>query len=129
MRLNPTRWIERFRVVSGPMASNSAFGANGAFFIPGPDQKVMLKVIASSGDLTEPGLDFEHVSVSCEARCPTWAEMQHIKEIFWRDDETVMQLHVPKSDHINCHPFCLHMWKPLNCEIPRPAAIAVGPRA
>lgn len=111
------------------MASTASMGPNGAFFIPGPDGRVLLKVIASEGCLVEPGFDFEHVSVSCEVRCPTWDEMEFIKQIFWRDDETVMQLHVPKSDHVNYHQCCLHLWKPLNAEIPRPHHMTVGPRA
>lgn len=111
------------------MGSTADYGPNGAFFIPGPDGRVVLKVIASEGDVAKPGFDFEHVSVSCEARCPTWDEMEFIKQIFWRDDETVMQLHVPKSDHVNYHKFCLHLWKPLNAVIPRPDRLTVGPRA
>lgn len=129
VRKSPTKTIEQYRVVSGPLASDVDDGANGFFHIPYEGHR--LGVIASDGtdwnsaDL--PGPAWEHVSVSLQARCPTWREMCFVKNIFWRDDETVIQLHVPKSDHVNYHEFCLHLWKPIGIELIRPPAICVGP--
>lgn len=79
-----------------------------------------LLVIASSG------MGWDHVSVSRRDRTPTWEEMARVKKMFFKDDETVMQLHVPISDHINCHPNCLHLWRPQEQEIPRPPSVMVG---
>lgn len=93
----------------------------GGFFLPSPIDKAPLKVIASSGE------GWDHVSVSRENRCPNWPEMSYIHRLFFREDETAMQLHVPESDHINCHPYCLHLWRPHKAEIPRPPASMVGP--
>ena len=70
---------------------------------------------------------WDHVSVSTKKRIPNWDEMEFVKRTFFRDDETAMQLHVPPSDHINCHPYCLHLWRPHGCDIPRPPAWMVGP--
>ncbi|MGB7549888.1 MAG: hypothetical protein WBM14_19305 [Terracidiphilus sp.] len=55
---------------------------------------------------------WDHVSVHGPNRCPTWEEMCKIKELFFKDDETVMQLHPAKSNYINCHPYTLHLWRP-----------------
>lgn len=74
------------------------------------------------------GEGWEHVSVSVRDRCPTWDEMEDVKRRFWDDTDTVMQLHVPPKDHVNCHPYCLHLWRPTNCEIPRPPGIFVAPK-
>lgn len=68
---------------------------------------------------------WEHVSAkACEhdrdLRIPTWEEMCYLKELFWRDDECVMQLHPPKAEYINCHPCVLHLWKPVGKEIHTP---------
>ncbi len=52
--------------------------------------------------------------------------MAQIKDLFWGDSETVMQLHVPAADHVNDHPYCLHLWKPINQDIPRPPSYTVG---
>ena len=65
-----------------------------------------LAVIASSGD------GWDHVSVSLPTRTPTWAMMEHVKRLFFRPDETAMQLHVPPHEHINTHEHCLHLWRP-----------------
>lgn len=79
-----------------------------------------LRVIAT----TEGGWD--HVSVSIANRCPTWDEMELVKRAFFFEHETAMQLHVPPSEHINIHPYCLHLWRPQNVAIPRPPSAMVG---
>lgn len=68
---------------------------------------------------------WEHVSVSFKNRVPTWDEMCQVKEVFWGDDEVVMQLHPKKSEYINTHPYCLHLWKPIDKEIPTPPKMFV----
>lgn len=80
-----------------------------------PKYKERQVVIVASWDR-----GWEHVSVSLKNRCPTWEEMCAIKEIFWGDDEAVMQIHPPKEDYVNLHNYCLHLWKPVNGEITRP---------
>lgn len=65
-----------------------------------------LRVLAANG------AGWDHVSVSRPDRCPTWDEMERIKRLFFKPDETAMQLHVPVSEHINHHPNCLHIWRP-----------------
>ena len=73
-----------------------------------------LAIIASWAD------GWDHVSVSRKDRCPTWDEMETVKRLFFSDDEIAMQLHVPPSDHINVHPYCLHLWRPHSADIPMP---------
>jgi len=83
-----------------------------------------LRIIASDGvGWDELGFDppvWEHVSVSTEFRTPWWDEMAYVRDLFWSDEELVLQFHVPKSMHINVHPFCLHLWRPIGVEIPLP---------
>lgn len=99
-------------------------GVCGAFVLLSPIDKRHLRVIATNGK------GWDHVSVSLANRCPRWSEMEHVKRLFFRDDETAMQLHVPSDDHISYHPYCLHLWRPHGAEIPRPPAIMVhDPRA
>jgi hypothetical protein len=43
------------------------------------------------------------------------------------EDETAMQLHVPVTEHLNCHKYCLHLWRPHGVEIPRPPGWMVAP--
>src|SRR5262245_1585840 len=85
---------------------------NGAFVLQVNGE--LLRVLASSGE------GWDHVSVSLSTRTPTWAEMELIKRTFFKDEETAMQLHVPPTEHINNHPFVLHIWRPHKEKIPLP---------
>jgi hypothetical protein len=93
----------------------------GVFRIPSPIDRAGLAVVASCGD------GWDHVSISRPNRPPNWAEMSRIYRLFFGDDETAMQLHVPSTEHINCHPNTLHLWRPQNARIPRPPGWMVGP--
>jgi hypothetical protein len=115
--------LEKGRIRTGPYASMMADGLMGAFIIRLLNG-VVLRII-SSGPYDETG--WEHVSVSIENRCPVWAEMCFVKDLFWDDEEAVMQLHPPKSTYVNCHPYCLHLWKP-SFAIPLPDSLMVGPK-
>lgn len=90
-------------------------GDDGAWYRIG-----QLRIVASWGR------GWEHVSVSQQDRCPSWAEMDHAKRLFWDDEEAVMQLHPPRSQWVNNHPHCLHLWKPIEQEIPLPPTDMVG---
>lgn len=90
----------------------------GAFIIPYKSYK--LNVIASNGD------GWDHVSVSLNNRCPNWEEMSYIKDLFFDEEECVMQLHPSKSEYVNVHQYCLHLWRPQASEIPRPPMHMVG---
>lgn len=73
-----------------------------------------LRLIAANGD------GWDHVSVSLATRCPTWEEMETIKRLLFHPHEVVIQYHVAVKDHINVHPYVLHMWRPHNVVIPLP---------
>lgn len=112
--------LETYRVKSGPFATEKG-ETYGAFIIP--YKNYYIKVI-SSGENDE--YKWEHVSISLNNRTPNWEEMCYIKSLFWNDEETVIQLHPPKSQWINNHPHCLHLWRPIDIEIPLPPSITVG---
>jgi hypothetical protein len=119
---------------------------NGHFFFKRGSAVLSVRVSNGGG--------WDHVSVSLKTRCPTWEEMCYVREKFFADDEWVMQLHPPKTENVNYHPFCLHLWRPQSTEeiqacaadwaehgedwpyglesagaIPLPPAEFVGPRA
>ena len=57
---------------------------------------------------------WEHVSISLLARrLPTWEEMCYIKDLFWDEEEEVIQLHPKKSEYVN-YVEALHLWRPCN---------------
>lgn len=93
---------------------------HGRFLVPSPVDRQVLCIIASSSR------GWDHVSVSRRNRPPCWAEMEHVKRLFFLPHETAMQLHVPVADHISVHPHCLHLWRPQEADIPRPPAEMVA---
>jgi len=117
---------ERFRVLAGKLASTAAHGNNGAFWVT-LNHKQEVAVIASDGG------GWEHVSVLRNDRTPTWDEMCQIKLMFWGMHETVIQYHPAEHDYINCHEFCLHLWRPnlwrpIEHIIPTPPTWMIGPK-
>ena len=126
MRNEPNLRIEQYRDNSHPGYVSDPGKNWGSFLIPG---KYGLLRVLSSG-LCEPGnqsaLNWEHVSVSYPDRTPSWEDMDKIKKMFWRDDETVVQFHPRESVKINNHEFCLHLWKMADTEYVLPPSILVG---
>lgn len=118
MRMNPK--IESYRVTKGVLSSPTASPC-GMFLIP--YRSNTLTVMVSDGLEIVDG--WEHVSISLKNRCPNWEEMCFVKDLFWDEEETVQQLHVPKSLHINIHPHCLHLWRKINGNIELPPSYMV----
>lgn len=73
------------------------------------------------------GAGWDHVSVSVcnEKRLPTWNEMHYVKRLFFHDHEAVMQLHPPASEYVN-NAEVLHLWRPLELDLPMPPMWMVG---
>lgn len=116
--------LETGRVRHGYLASDPSFGMTGAFFVHGPCG-AELKIIASDATMMEVCEGWEHVSVSTERRPPNWQEMSFVKDLFWGENECILQFHPPRSKYVNNHPFCLHLWKP-PFEVPLPPVGLVG---
>ena len=93
-------------IVDNPFYVLSDQEFNGMLRRPGPCGTDLAVIFARSLDD-----GWEHVSVSTARRCPNWQEMCWVKALFWDDEDTVVQLHVQKSKHINIHPYVLHMWR------------------
>lgn len=113
---------ESKRITRGVLRSDPSIGNNGAFeFRLG--QAKFLAVASNQGG-------WEHVSVSitesAKQRCPTWEEMCLIKEMFWGEDDCVVQYHPAKKDYVNNHPYCLHLWRSTDTQIACPPSWMVG---
>jgi hypothetical protein len=112
MRKTATQQLEAHRR-KHPMMGDSPRGSMFGYF-----QFDKMAVI-SSGE-AHANMPWEHVSVSFKDRCPTWEEMSFVKDLFWLPTETVIQIHPPRSKHINFHEFCLHLWKNVSQPIQLP---------
>lgn len=108
---------ESYRIINHPtMGSNRSFGNNGAFKIPLED--VTAFVIASDGE------GWEHVSVHIVNDgvddIPIWEEMVNIKNMFWDDEDTVIQFHPKRSEYKNHNENVLHLWKQVGVDFQLP---------
>ncbi len=137
MRAKVPDLLEKGRVkATNPLFHTEPGEWYGAFVVRGPGGGY-LQMIVSAGDPAQwemcgfPLPAFEHVSISVpgEKRCPTWNQMAWVKDLCWDAEECVIQYHPPKSEYVNCHPFVLHLWKPVGVEIPRPPMLTIGPQA
>ena len=72
----------------------------------------------------------EHVSIHAienkKQETPTWDEMCFVKDIFWDEEDLVVQYHPPKSEYVNNHEHVLHLWRPIGLQIPLPPSILTG---
>ena len=104
--------------------TDDSAGWNGMFRLPISGQ--IVRVVASDGE------GWRHVSVSVEfdSRPPTWAMMCKIKDLFWDDEDVVIQYHPRKSEYVNNAVNCLHLWQPYDGKsplpFPTPPSIMVG---
>lgn len=74
MRNYPNLRIDKYRAVHPFMSEKTPSGALYGYFQIGP-----LAVMSSgSPSPSDVGYPWEHVSVSCRDRCPTWDEMKHV---------------------------------------------------
>ena len=115
------------RVREGQMSSDDSYGMAGSFRLIGPGG-VQLGVISSGPESNINETGWEHVSVVGRDRPPYWSEMCFVKNLFWSEHEMVVQYHPPKSEYVDCHPYCLHLWKPIHMTIPMPPSLLVGPK-
>lgn len=113
-----TEDVEEYRWKKGVFASDKSLGMNGIFVIPFESYKLCVQA--------SDGVGWEHVSVSLRHRYPNWKEMCFIKDLFWEKEECVVQYHPPKSEYVNNHPYCLHLWRPGKKKFPMPDSILVG---
>lgn len=119
MKLDPV--VEKYRRIHPVYGASS--GNCGYFVVPIPESRRNFNVIVSDGG------GWDHVSVSLPDRCPTWEEMCAIKRLFFAPDEVVMQLHPAERNYRNCHPYCLHLWRPQEQTIPLPDPLMVAPES
>lgn len=57
------------------------------------------------------GGQYDHVSVSSPKRIPTWEELCKIKDMFFDDEEECYQVFPKKSEYVNIHKNCMHIWR------------------
>lgn len=116
-------FLNQVRVKGGPFGSDASYGFNGMFEFALPGEARRIRCIASDG------WGWQHVSVSfgpSSKHAPDWELMCRIKDLFWEDDQVIVQFHPAKSDYVNNHAGCLHLWRSTAEKQPVPSSILVG---
>jgi len=80
-------------------------------------RKGSIKILYSPKELhTETDLGdghWKHLSISHPKRYPFWHEILDARYAFFDDGDTVCQILPPKSEYVNLHPNCFHLWSPI----------------
>ena len=121
---------EKYRITKHPIfASTEKDGNNGAFLVRVENRLTSVEFFCMVSD----GYGWEHVSISIQPktgskpiRCPSWEEMCAIKDMFWDAEDVVVQFHPRKSDYVNLHNYCLHLWRKTDQDFETPPKQMVG---
>ena len=105
--------INNYRQKTGKLASKNEDGNNGFFVVPRDSRRSLIVLVSD-------GMGWDHVSVRAVRRnnsgsmrelLPTWEEMCIVKDLFFEDEETVVQFHPKKSQYVNIKENVLHLWR------------------
>lgn len=102
-------WVNRFGVRTGWTVIGYLPQAGGFCF----RDTTGLAVIVSIDECGKSG-EWVHVSVSRKARLPSWGDLARVKSDFIGDDREAIQFLPSRSEWVNLHEHCLHMWSRLD---------------
>lgn len=71
-----------------------------------------LRVILSTDSIR--GHRWLHASLSRRNRTPSYDDVHLVKRIFIGDLLSAYQVFPPRTEHVNIHEHCLHLWAPLD---------------
>lgn len=64
------------------------------------------------------GAEWTHASMAYRDRVPTYDELVRLKRAVWGSGGWAMQVFPPEREHVNIHPYALHLWGPANGQRP-----------
>lgn len=78
---------------------------DGALFRAGMSSSIIV-----SGSVESDRLRWLHASIARPASMPTYADMVFLHKHGIGSDRKAFQVFAPSSEHVNIHPYCLHLW-------------------
>lgn len=100
-KILPGYWVEDIR------------GADGVRYVNPKQRLSLIWSVAQEGD----GKWWQHISVAHPARLPTWDELVTIKEWLIGRDVDAYQVIPKRSNYVNIHPNCLHLFRCLEGDV------------
>lgn len=79
---------------------------DGARFI----NKTKRMSVIASGNTELDGKRWLHVSLARPDFMPSYEDVKLVKELFIGEENKAIQVFPPKSEHVNIHVHCLHLW-------------------
>lgn len=67
-------------------------------------------MVIVTGSEERDGKRWVHVSMSRSAKTPSYSDMCLVKRAFIGDDRMAVQVFPRRSEHVNIHEHCLHLW-------------------
>jgi len=80
---------------------------NAAWFLSRQGLRVLVEVEEQDASL------WLHMSVSRKDRMPSYQDIVDAKEFFLGPERRAIQVFPKRSEHFSFHPFCLHLYSPL----------------
>lgn len=86
------------------------------FFATGKIHGKQYTVISSVSKEND-GNIWHHLSVASRSRLPSYDVLKFVKATFMRPDKDAIEVHAKKTNHINIHPNCRHLWSCLTADV------------
>ena len=67
-------------------------------------------VVIGTAEVEADGKRWLHVSVSRRSRMPTYEDLALVKRLFIGPARKAIQVFPPEAEHVNVHPYALHLW-------------------
>lgn len=83
------------------------FGPDGWLFLSIVEDKKIIVTYGAVGDSAGPWL---HASVSRPNRMPDYQDLVDLHFAVWGPEGWAYQVFAPQGDHVNIHPYALHLW-------------------
>ena len=103
--------LENRYMVKGSIRKTEDGSIHVRYAIPIKEGKVRTFECIASIHKRPGNCDLEHVSVKGPKDTPRWETMCVIKDLFWDDEDEVIQYHPKKSEYVNMHKNVLHLWR------------------
>lgn len=104
--VRPDGWVDRYLNTS-PMFPEIPSPAPGCRAFMSSSRKLGVIV---SGQTEQDDKRWIHVSVSHRDRLPNWEELVLVRDQFLGKEARCLHLVSKASQHVNIHPYCMHIW-------------------
>lgn len=97
----------------GGIWSVESFGEFGRKYVHNLTFQSVILSVSEEAD----GRVWAHLSTAFPSRLPTWGDLRKAKDLFLGEEARAIQVLPPKSEWVNIHPYCLHLFVCLDGDV------------